>query len=78
MYEIDGIERRRPGDRRSGIDRRTISDTWLVERRAVDERRVPVERRTGYVRVTQWDSAFLGIDLNELPELNQPPAAKRS
>jgi len=77
MYEIDGIERRRPGDRRSGVDRRTSADTRRVERRSVDERRVPVERRTGYVRVTQWDSAFLGIDLNELPELNHTPAAKR-
>jgi hypothetical protein len=52
-------------DRRAGEDRRRVHDLSYfenggVERRYNQDRRVRGEQRSGWVRVTQWSSVYLG------------------
>jgi len=54
-------------DRRSGEDRRKAYnlDYFLkdgIERRRERERRNSIERRSGWVRINEWYSVFIGVD----------------
>jgi hypothetical protein len=55
-------------DRRAGEDRRLVHDLSYfenggVERRTGKERRFRGEQRSGWVRVTQWSSMYVGSPL---------------
>ena len=63
-------------DRRSGNDRRlpfgsvvpSDRETFIMRSK---ERRHPEERRTGWVKVSNWHSADIGIPLEELKAVLQ-------
>lgn len=66
---MQDIERRSGNERRSGLDRRQMAMQQSQERRRQDERRWPMDQRTGYARVNQWKSVFLGIEITEMGEV---------
>jgi len=60
-------------ERRSGLDRRRLKElrlenTCFLERRnGMKERRIGEEPRDGYVHLNQWQTAYLGIEVEETP-----------
>lgn len=58
-------------DRRSGVERRKDHQLEVIyktmnHRTGEDRRRSEVERRSGWVRVSKYSSAFIGISIEEL------------
>ncbi len=63
-YSRTGTDRRLGSDRRKLIN--CIPIDGIIDNRSGSERRRIIERRDGWVKVSRWSSAYLGIPVFEL------------